>query len=278
MNMQVVKLEEYGLNETRAKEVKQSFDVVLSTAEELEKQYNDVLKSAEVITPEVCEQARQLRLKYVKVRTGISKVHKEQKAFYLSGGRAVDGIKNAYTHAVIGNEEKLKEIETHFDRIAEERLQKIRQERIDLISPYIDDAEERSLEKMRGDEFEALLVAKKKAFEDRVEAERKAEFERLEAEKKERVEREKIRKENERLKAEADALRKVEEQRKAKAEAEQARKDAETKRAADVEHRRTVNRAIVNALIEKVGITEGDAREIVTLAVKGEIAGLIVQY
>jgi len=38
---------------------------------------------------------KELRLKYMKIRTATLDIHKKQKAFYLAGGRFVDGWMNA---------------------------------------------------------------------------------------------------------------------------------------------------------------------------------------
>jgi len=203
-----VDMSDSGLTKTQAKEVKQVFDAVLQTAEKLEEEYNLVV--ALEVTPEACAQAKALRLKYVKVRTGIAAAHKEQKAFYLSGGRAVDGLKNVYTHAVIGNEEKLKAIEGHFERIEEARLVKLQADRVAQLAPYVEDADERNLLGLLDDEFAALLGAKKQAYEDAITAEEKARVQRIEKEEAEAAERVRIAEENERLKAEADKREKAE--------------------------------------------------------------------
>jgi len=203
-----VDMSEYGLTEKKAQEVKQVFDAVLQTAEKLEEEYNEVV--ALDVSPEACASAKALRLKYVKVRTGIAAAHKEQKAFYLSGGRAVDGLKNAYTHAVQGNEEKLKAIETHYERIAAEQLAALQVSRVTALLPYVEDAAERNLSALQADEFEALLAMKSAEHADRIKAEEAAEAERVAKEKAEAAERERIAKENERLKAEAEAREKAE--------------------------------------------------------------------
>jgi hypothetical protein len=47
----------------------------------------------------------------MKIRTATLDIHKKQKAFYLAGGKFVDGWKNAQHFASMGKEEKLEEIE-----------------------------------------------------------------------------------------------------------------------------------------------------------------------
>jgi len=63
-------------------------------------------------------------------------------------------------------------------------------------------------ESMSDDSFEMFFIVIEKAYNDKIEAEKKAQEERIEKEKAEIAERERIRKENERLKAEAEAKEK----------------------------------------------------------------------
>ena len=119
-----IKAEDYGLQATEAKQVEAAFIPMLNKMAELEDQYN-AITATEVMTPKVCEAAKELRLKYVKVRTGTAEIHKKAKAYYLAGGRFVDGWKNAQAFASQGKEEKLIEIEKHFERIEEERIRQI---------------------------------------------------------------------------------------------------------------------------------------------------------
>ena len=75
-------------------------------------------------------------------------------------------------------------------------------------------------ESMSDETFEMFFAGIEKAFNDKIEAEKKAEAERIEKEKAEIAERERIRKENERLKAEAEEKEKQLIAERAKAEAE----------------------------------------------------------
>ena len=339
-----VDMSEYGLTETKAKEVKQVFDVVLATASELEDEYNRV--AALEISPETCAAAKALRLKYVKVRTGIAKAHKEQKAFFLSGGRAVDGLKNAYTHAVQGNEEKLKEIEAHYDRIEEAKLAELQAERATALDPYVDNAFDRVLSGMEDDVFAALLFTNKTQFEERVAAELKVEEDRIAKEKADAEDRQRIETENARLKAEADEREKkedaaqferdriederikadkdradkeqaerdrleairveaetlrlkteadarkaleaiadneratrerIESEAKAKADAEKKQAAEDAARAKDTEHRRMVNRAILEALTE-TGIDDDQAKAVLKAIYSGRVPNVSITY
>lgn len=90
-------------------------------------------------------------------------------------------------------------------------------------------------ENMSDDGFAIFFAQIEKIHQEKIEAERKAEDERIAREKAEAEERERVRAENERLRAEAEAREKQLAEERAKAEAEQkAKKEAEAKAAAEL--------------------------------------------
>jgi len=196
---------EYGITESKASEIHSLFVPMLNKMVDLEGEYNDI--TSQEVTEDLCKQAKALRNKYVKVRTGTAEIHKKLKEFYLNGGRFVDGFKRAQITASEGIEDKLKEIETHFEKIEAKRIEKIGNERIDILSVYMDREllDCKSLAEMGDDVFEAYKSAKKTAFENAL-AEERAVAEAEAKAKKEREEEEKrIREENAKLKADAEA-------------------------------------------------------------------------
>ena len=78
---------EYGLEEIKAQQIEAQFKPMLEKMSALEREYNEVIKLE--VSGETCAKAKELRLKYVKVRTGTAAIHTQQKAFYLAGGRYV---------------------------------------------------------------------------------------------------------------------------------------------------------------------------------------------
>ena len=112
--MEIVKLEaaEFGLEESKAKEISNQFKPMLDKMVELEKEANEVFKMDKE-SPEAQKIAKEVRLKYVKVRTGTAEIHKQQKAFYLAAGRYIDGWKNTQLFASEGIEKRLTEYEKH---------------------------------------------------------------------------------------------------------------------------------------------------------------------
>lgn len=174
----IVKIDpkEFGLEEQKAAQIQAQFKPMLDKMVELEKEYNQVIKLP-IGKPETEKAAKELRLKYVKVRTGTAEIHKVQKAFYLAGGRFVDGWKNAQLFASQNIEEKLKEIEEHSQRIEAQRLAKIEAERKALIDQYTEIMPV-GLGTMDSEVFSNYLTGLKAAHEARIEAERRAEEER----------------------------------------------------------------------------------------------------
>ncbi len=223
---------EYGLTDQTAKTIRMQFEPMLQKMEELETEFNSVV-NLPIGEKKTSEKAKELRLKYVKVRTGTAEIHKLQKAFYLNGGRFVDGWKNAQIFASEGKEKKLEEIEKYLENLEKARIEKLNEERTALILPYINPEDVIPYGVMQADVWDAYFNAKVKAFNDRIEAEKKAEAERIEREKAEAEERERIKTENEKLKAEAEEkeklLLKERKQREAEAEKLKAKADAEKK-------------------------------------------------
>ena len=126
---------------------------------------NSAIVLSKEITPELSKEARELRLKLVPIRTGIDKIHKVEKDFYLQAGKFVDAIKNKLQQPIIQREEQLKQIEEHYDRLEKERLENLQRERADLLRPYSDKADELDLVTMDQEVFEAFLSARKLTFE-----------------------------------------------------------------------------------------------------------------
>ena len=234
-----IKASDYGLEESKAKEIESLFTPMLSKMSELETEYNDILK--EEINPETCQRAKDLRLSYVKIRTGTAEIHKKAKEFYLNGGRFVDGWKNAQLFASGEKEKTLKSIEDHFENQERERIEKLRTERIELLKPYTE-IEPLALGHMQQDVFDNYLAGIKLAHEQKIIAEKKAEEDRIAKEKKDTEERENQRLENIKLKEEAierDRLAEIERKKQAdilaKQKAESDKRENELREKAEVE-------------------------------------------
>jgi hypothetical protein len=220
---------DYGLEESKAAEIKAMFLPMLNKMDELESHYNDILKQE--INPETCQMAKDLRLVYVKTRTGTADIHKKMKAFYLAGGRYVDAFKNIQEAASGEKEKTLKAIEDHFENMERERMEKLRISRLELLKQYTD-IEPLALGHMEQAVFDNLLAGFKLAYETQKAAERKAEEDRIAKEKAEAEAREQQRLDNIRLQKEAEDREKqiAAERKKAEAEKQKLLKKQEEER------------------------------------------------
>lgn len=233
--LEIVKIDpkEYGIEETKAADIAAQFKPMLDKMVELEQEFNEVI-SLPIDDEDTADKAKELRLKYVKVRTGTEKIHKEQKAFYLSAGRYVDGWKNAQLFASQGIEEKLKAIEDRKETLLKQKLAALREERERLLLPYeIGDTTALGLGSMSEEVWNNFLIGTKTGYEQRKEAQRIAEEQRLAAIEADRIKREEMEKENARLKVEAEAKEKQLAEERAAAEKRQKEIEAKAKKEKD---------------------------------------------
>ena len=243
MENNIIKLDasEYGIEPSKAKQLEKVFVPMVEKFKELEKEYNLVLSSKE-ITKDVCDDAKTVRNKYVKVRTGADAVHKIAKEKILIETRAIDGLRNIIKYAVIDHEESLMKVERHFEKIEAEKNEKIREERKAELAKYNTDPGVGDLALMSSDVWRHYLNSVKSEYEQRIEAEKQAEKERLAKIEADRIEQERIRKENEQLKKEAEARErqaKIEADKRAKEEKirleKEAKAEKERQRLAEIE-------------------------------------------
>ncbi len=178
------------IEESKAKQIKATFEPMAKMLSEFEDQYNNLISESQSgITKEITVKAKRLRLDIGKVRIDTEKIRKEQKEEYLRAGKAIDGVSNILKWAVSDKENKLKEIEDYFDVIEQKRIEDLQKSRVEELSKYVEDAHERSLSSMEEDVWQAYLATKKKEHDDRVEAEKQAELKRIEDERLDNVER-----------------------------------------------------------------------------------------
>jgi hypothetical protein len=211
--MELVKINptDYNLTDDTAKNIQQQFEPMLKKMVELEEEFNQII-NLPVGENETTKKAKELRLKYVKVRTGTADIHKNQKAFYLNGGRFIDGWKNAQLFASQGKELKLEEIEKYHENIEKQRVALLDQERTSLISPYLISTSIQgfNLGIMADEVWDAFFDSKKKLYEQQQEIDRLTELNKEEESQAKELELQAQIKENERLRNElkqnADAL------------------------------------------------------------------------
>lgn len=193
----------YGLDPKQADQITKGLTTILEERELLTEAYKDVMLLE--ITEDTIPTFKDLRLQIRDNRTkGIDKWKKTNKAYFLAGGNFVQAI---YNKEVVENERmesQLLSAEKHFENIEKKRLEDLQFTRINLLSPYLENAHEIVLHHMDEDVFEAYLSTKKKAHLDLIQAELDAEKERQAVIKAEKVEAKRVEEENKKLLAEAN--------------------------------------------------------------------------
>jgi len=204
----VLKAEAYGLEENEGLTIEKAFLPKIEERNLLSVIYAELIKKD--ITEETVIEASDLRKKLVKVRTGISDIHKVQKAFFLAAGKFCDAWKNKETLPAVQMEEGTRKIENHFARIEAEKLQAIREGRaMELAKFYNEEGPGTGDLALMSDEVWGHYIKSVEVdFKAKKEAEKKAEEERIAKEKAEIEEQKRIKAENEKLKKDAE-LKKI---------------------------------------------------------------------
>lgn len=264
---------EFGLTEDKANEIIGGLPQILSEREPMIAQYDEVVLM-DIESPEAAKRASEVRKLIKDNRTkGIVPWHKASKEYFLRGGQFVDAVKNREIAISERMEENLEAIEKHHENKEKERKQLLQTQRVESIKQYVENAELLKLSDMDEDVWEAYFVAKKSAYEKLVEEARLAEEARVKKEKEDAEERERIRKDNERLKAEAEAKEKqMEAERKAAAEKLEAeRKEAERKLEAErAEAKKEADRVAAEAAAKLKAELEAKAKLEAELKLKKE--------
>ncbi len=157
---------------------------------EIKAMSNDLIVTSETQT-DLMKQARELRLKLVKVRTkGINEKHKELKADSLKYSNLLDEIKRTATSEIESVEAFLETQEKFAETKEAERKAAMKLEREALLKPFEVDTLYWDLATMPEENFQKLLKDSELAFNARVAEAKRLEDERIENERKARVFRE----------------------------------------------------------------------------------------
>jgi hypothetical protein len=184
MNVENVSAEKFGIEEVKAKQIRQQFEPMLKLMDALEEQANKVFEMKKG-TKESEEKAREVRLKLVKARTGTASIHKDQKEFYIKAGKYIDGWKNAQLFAGQGLEEKLLGVENYSAIKLAEKVEKLNKKRLGQIKPYIDlEHNDLNFGSMQEDVWESYLEKKIQQSLELIQAEKDAEIKQKEEAKK----------------------------------------------------------------------------------------------
>ncbi len=240
------------LNTTRADQIRSTFVPMADLLDTFEQPFAEIIEeSKNEITKEVTAKAKRLRLDIAKVRIETGKLKDKQKENIKLEDKAIMGVHNILVWSVSEKENKLKEIENHFENLEKERLEKLQIKRVKELSEFVEDAHERDLSSMDEEVWIPYFNAKKQEYLDRIEAEYKAEEERQAKIEAERIENERIRVENEKLRKEAEEkerLAKIEADKRARAEAE--RLEKENKERLEREEKERIEREKIQAKLD----------------------------
>jgi hypothetical protein len=224
--LQVV-LKENGIEQAESDQLLEGFKAFLERVKILkDKAVAIVVKDASEV--DKMKEARLVRLELKDIRVKAENVRKERKEFFLRGGRAVDAVANIVKAAVVPLEEHLDKQEKFVERLEEERKDKVNNERIAALTPYVTDITMFNLRDMTEGAFDILLKGSRTAWEDQDRANKKDAADRKAKEEADKLENERIRKENEKLKADKEeAERRERTEREAREKAEKDLKDKE---------------------------------------------------
>lgn len=168
---------EFGLDESSVVTIEQAFAPKIAERDGYISIYEQLISKE--IDPKTCSEAKELRLKLVKVRTGIAEIHKTQKAYFLAAGRFVDAWKNKETEPIEQMEETLQSIEKHYERIEAERIAKLETERKEKAIAFTE-FPAANLAAMDETTFNLYLKGLEVAYNARIEEEKRIEAEKIE--------------------------------------------------------------------------------------------------
>lgn len=182
------------------------------------------------ISENTCNEAKELRLKLTKIRTGSEKARKDIKGDVLQLSKAIDSVGKLIKDSVSEKEDKLKEIENYFENIEKEKKEKLRIERLEELKKYGIDSVSFALEEMEPIVWTGFLAGQKATYEAEKARKKQELLDRLKADKEKEEREDKLREENERIKADLKAKKEKEQADREKKEAEElARKQAPDK-------------------------------------------------
>jgi len=247
-NELAVVVQETGLEQSKVEKLMTSFGDSFKNAKHIAREAKAIVVTDDNQVDEMTK-AREYRLSLRTIRIDVEKTRKALKEQSLREGRAIDGLANVIKALVVPVEEHLEKQEKFLELKLQAEADAKYDKRVAQLQPYIEDLSVYSLREMTDEAFNNLLEGAKLAHAKQVEATKKAEAERLAKEEEERKEQERIRKENIKLKAEAEEReKKAEEQRKAQ-EAKEAKLKQEQE--AKLEAERKKREAIETKLREK---------------------------
>ena len=201
------------IDESKAENIRKTFEPMYSMLKGFEEEFNEIIQESNVeVTDSLTDLARDLRIRIAKVRINTGKLKDKQKEYIKLEDKAIMGVHNILVFSVKEYEDKLKDIEDHFERVEREKKTALQFERWDKLKKFLpEDSYEKDLSAMDEDVFSAYLKQKIQDFEDIKAAEKQSELDRIAKEKAEAEERKRMQEENATLKAAAEEANKLQE-------------------------------------------------------------------
>ena len=203
MITEIIKSEDYGVEENKFNEMQKGLQLTLNERDLLREEFEVVSKLE--VTEENKPKFRSLRLKWAKNRTGgVNDWHKKGKAVSLAIGKLYDARKNELNREGEANEKVLLDAENQLENLEKERLHQLHLQRAEELSQYVNDAYDRVLTNMEEDVWLMYLASKKKIHLDLVKQELENEKERQRLIDEQKAEKKRIELENAKLLEEAN--------------------------------------------------------------------------
>lgn len=212
MDKLILNIDEFGLQESKAKDIKKLYLPMLEALESIESEFNGLV--IKEINTELIASAKELRLRIVKIRTSADKIRKNAKAEYIRANNAIQAAYNTLEFAVKSKEDKLMDIEKHYENIEKERINALQVERAAELVKYEADNIPDFLGAMDTDIWNNYFNGVKLGYEQK----KAAEKEREKAAKAAEDDRKRVFAENIKLKAAKEKADKIAKDQKAKAD------------------------------------------------------------
>lgn len=226
-------VEKSGLETETANSLQETFQPFLDQANQW-KAKAGALVVTDVNQKREMQEARVARLALRDIRIKVENRRKELKEDSLKKGKAIDGVANLLKSLIEPIEEHLEKQEKFAEIKEAERKEELRKVRTEMLSIFGIQTEFYDLANMDSESFDTLYQNTKRNHEEKIAAEKKAEEERIAREQAELKERERIRLENEELKAKQEEQERLLREERMKAEQERkAAEEATAKKLAD---------------------------------------------
>ncbi len=183
----VLNVDQYGLQESKSKEIEKLYIPMINLLSEMEDEFNELV--VREVTRDLIPRAKELRLRIAKIRIQADKSRVEGKAESLRLGKAIQGAYNTFAYAVESKEQKLKDIELHFEKLETIRIENLQIERSEKISKYLEpEFIDNDLGNMNEIVWDAYFSGTKLNYDNKVKSEKEAEKLRIKIEKLDKLE------------------------------------------------------------------------------------------